>query len=298
MTLQPTVELDVDEAPSGEVTIRDRAFKYLRDLAFEALLTASEPLKTVDVARVILESNDLNVGTSEDAVGSFAALVRMVLDGDRAFLHTQRQWDLLARQPRTDADRRRPVERAIEDTLEMIGHPARPEVVAPFISAVYGREPLYFQQMLERLAPTRPQFFTSAGGRVGLTRWLLDMESEEVEDVIFDNFEDTAELEAFRSAVAEVEPGEDAVSYARALIGHAHGPAPNKPLNFLVWTHFSDVEPQALFNDLAGRADVRMVRGPAWVTEESQAELREAIRDLMNDPELAAAVSATAPPVV
>src|SRR5437660_12385517 len=125
MTLEQTRDANIDADPTAEVTIRDRAFTYLRDLAFEALLTAPEPLKTVDVARAILEQNDLKIGTSEEAVGNFAALVRMALDGDPAFLHTHRQWDLLARQSRPDADRRRPVERAIEDALEMIGRPAR-----------------------------------------------------------------------------------------------------------------------------------------------------------------------------
>src|SRR5207248_5732203 len=129
------------EDPTGEVTIRDRAFTYLRDLAFEALLTAPEPLKTVDVARAILDRNDLKIGPGEEAVGNFAALVRMALDADPAFLHTQRQWELVARQPHPEADRRRPVERAIEDTLEMIGRPARTGVTAPFICALDGREP-------------------------------------------------------------------------------------------------------------------------------------------------------------
>src|SRR5437667_7893801 len=100
MAVEQTRELSVSEDPTGEVTIRDRAFTYLRDLAFEALLTAPEPLKTVDVARAILEQNDLKIGTSEEAIGNFAALVRMALDGDPVFFHTQRQWDLLARQPR------------------------------------------------------------------------------------------------------------------------------------------------------------------------------------------------------
>ena len=40
-------------------------FAYLRDLAFEALLASAEPLKTVDVARAILERSALNVGAGD-----------------------------------------------------------------------------------------------------------------------------------------------------------------------------------------------------------------------------------------
>src|SRR5919198_252431 len=88
------------------------------------------------------------------------------------------------------ADARR--ERAIRNV--------RDAAFAPLVAAVYGREPEYYSSMIERMAPTRPQFFVAPMGRVGLTRWLLEVTSDEPTDVELDNFDDPEELSPARAA--------------------------------------------------------------------------------------------------
>jgi hypothetical protein len=296
MTLHsvPTVKPFADT--TGQLSARDEAISYLKGLVLDVLLESPEPLKTVEVARAVMERCGLSAEEHDPAAGNFAGLIRLVLDSDPAFLHENRQWDLAARQPRADADRRRPVERAIEDTLQWIGKPVTPEELAPFIAAVYGRDAEFYEGMLKRVAPTRPQFFSAAGSRVGLSRWLVDTTGEDPEEVALDNFEEESEWQAY--APATPPEADNALDFAVALLRAASQAIPSRPLLYLVWRSFPDVEPQALFNDLLGEERVALVHGPLWMAAEVRAAKLAAVSELTGDPELAASILATAAPVV
>src|SRR5688500_6989817 len=127
----------------------------------------------------------------------------MVLDSDPLFSQANRQWDLALRMGRAEGDRRKPVERAFIDFIDLIGHPSEAAPVAALASAVYGRPPEYYQTMLERLAPRSEHFFPVGKG-YGISRWLIELSSDDPEDVEFDNFEDNRPLEALRKAAKGV----------------------------------------------------------------------------------------------
>jgi hypothetical protein len=284
----------------GPQSARDEAIQTLKGLAHDALLAAPEPLKTVDVARAVLERAGPPLrrvaGDGEDGAGSFAGLVRLVMDSDTLFHHENRQWQLAARQPREDADRRRPVERAIEDLIQTIGRPATPAEVSPLVAATYGRGPEFYEGMLRRLALSHPHFFVAAGGRVGLSRWLIDTEAEDPEEVARDNFENASEWQSY--APASTPEAENVADLAVALLRAAGRPVPSRALLYLVWRRFPDTEPQALFNDLLGDQRLAIGRGPEWMTAEIAQEKVAAIGELLRDPELAVSVLAEAAPVV
>src|SRR5205807_1301867 len=107
--------------PSGADARRARAIRTVRDAAFEVLLASPESQRTTDLARAVAERCGLS--TDENSLGTVAPLVRLVLDSDAAFVHTARQWDLAAREGQGQADRRRPVERTIEELIQLIGKP-------------------------------------------------------------------------------------------------------------------------------------------------------------------------------
>jgi hypothetical protein len=283
------------ETPGADAR-RERAIRNLRDAAFAALLEAGEPQRTTDLARAVAERCGLP--TDETAVGAIAPLLRMVLDSDPGFQHTARLWDLAAREGHGEVDRRRPVERTIEELIQQIGKPVAAHEVAPLVAAIYGREPDYYRSMIERMAPTRPQFFVAPFGRVGLSRWLLDVSSDEPEDVEFDNFDDPDELAPARAAAARVGGGDSRspLDYARAVIEAADAPVTNRALSYVVWEQFRDLEPLALFNDLLVTDPEALRPGALWESAATREKDRAAIRELAASPELAqSAVAATAP---
>jgi hypothetical protein len=298
-----TVHETNPQSPAADATgadaRRERAIHTLRDAAFAALLAAGEPQRTTDLARAVAERCELP--TDENTVGAVALLLRMVLDGDAAFAHIARMWGLTAWDGQGEVDRRRPVERTIEELLQMVGRPAAAHEVAPLVAAIYGRDADYYRGMIERMAPTRPQFFVAPFGRVGLTRWLLELTSDEPIDIEMDNFASAEELEPVRAAVAkhsaqDTAADEAPLDYARTLLEAVDVSLTNRALTFAIWERFRDVEPLALFNDLLVTLPEALRPGPVWEGAATRAANRAAIRELADSPELAqSALAASAP---
>src|SRR3954470_8723333 len=118
---------------TGEERLRSRALEALRAQALAAILESDEPMRTVDVARAVSDGFDLDL--NEEELGGLASVVRMVLDSDPLFSQSNRQWDLALRMGRAEGDRRKPVERAIEDFVDLLGGaPAAHPVVVLFVS--------------------------------------------------------------------------------------------------------------------------------------------------------------------
>ena len=56
----------------------------------------------------------LDIPMSEEEAGGLASVVRLILDSDPRFAHSNRRWDLAMRMGRAEGDRRKPVERSLE----------------------------------------------------------------------------------------------------------------------------------------------------------------------------------------
>ena len=280
-------------AAAGDERLRTRAFDILKGSILESILSSSEPLRTVDAARLV--ANRLRLDLNEEELGGLASLVRTLLDSDPRYSQANRQWDLALRMGRAEGDRRKPVERAIEDFIDLLGHPAEAGPVAVLVSAVYGREAEYYEGMIERLAGTRPQFFRPTKTQVGITRWLLDLSSDDPDDVEYDNFEDTTVLEALRG-VAKGVTADDAHSYAAEIVRRAGDPVDGRALLFLAWCKFPDTHPSEVFTKLYRDNSLALERGPAWVTADSRAEVLGMVRELARTPEQVMEMAAAAVP--
>jgi hypothetical protein len=278
---------------SPEEQLRSRALDAIRSQALEAILEADEPLRTVDVAREVSER--LGLDLNEEEMGGLASLARMVLDSDPLFSQANRQWDLALRMGRAEGDRRKPVERAMVDFIDLLGHPSSAHPVAVLTASVYGRQPDYYERMVERLVPGRKDFFRVGRDRIGISRWLLEIASDDPEDVEYDNFVENGALEALGQAVRGVDGG-DPLAYARSVLDRVGAPVDNRALQFLVWCRFPETDPADLFTRLYADADLFLERGPTWVTAEGHREVLETIRSLIRSPEAAAdLVAATVP---
>ena len=288
-----TVEALPRPETTGQERLRGRALDLLRSHTLEVILEAEEPLRTVDVARFVADRLDLSLNDEE--MGGLASLVRMVMDSDPLFSQSNRQWDLALRMGRAEGDRRRPVERALEDFIDLLGHPAEPEPVSVLAAAVYGRSPDYYSKMLERIVPSRSYFFPVRKHLIGLQRWLLEISSDDPADVQDDNFEDPRPVEALRARVDGLE-APDAVSYARGIVERAGEPVDNRLVQYLTWCAYPDTEPEALFNGLFSEKNVCLERGPVWVTAEGYEEVLGMIRTLVREPQdVSELVAATVP---
>jgi hypothetical protein len=288
-----TVEATLAPEATAEDRLRARALDLLKSITLEIILESDEPIRTVDAARAVADRLDLTL--NEEEIGGLASVVRMVLDSDPMFSQANRQWDLALRMGRAEGDRRKPVERALVDFIDLLGHPTEPAPVATLAGAVYGRPADYYEQMLLRLVPSSSHFFRANNTEVAIRRWLIDLSSDDADDVEFDNFDDTAALEALRK-VAKGVKAKDAVGFAREIIEKAGRPVENKELLFLAWAQFPETEPEKIFAGLWNDASVALEHGPTWVTAAEQQQVRDTIRTLTATPEAAGELVAAALP--
>jgi hypothetical protein len=281
------------EANSTEERLRARALDTLKTHTLETILASPEPLRTGDVGRMV--NDRLGLDLTEEEGGGLASLVRMVMDSDPMFSQANRQWGLAMRMDRAEGDRRKPVERAIEDFVDLLGHPADIALLAELLSAVYKRDAEFYVDTVQRLVDSRPQFFR-VGSRVAIDRWVIEVSSDDAADVEFDNFDDEETVAAVRAYAAGVDGG-DPLSYARGVVAAAGGePVDGRALLFLTWEKFRDANPRAIFQALCTDSAVVLERGPKWVTRDSAEEVLTAIRDLARDVEGAADLLASALP--
>lgn len=281
-------------SPSGtQDGLRGRALDTIRMHTLEAILSADEPLRTADVGLQVGERLGLNLTGEEQ--GGLSNLVRMVLDSDPLFSQSNRQWDLALRMGRAEADRRKPVERAIEDFTDLLGHPVEAHPVAVLVASVYGRDTEYYEKMIAQLLGTRPQFFRVHGNRIGITRWLLEITSDEPADIEEDNFADPTVLDPLRK-IAEGIKAKDPAEFARLLVEKAGFPVPNRVLQYFTWRAFPDLTPQSLFNALFAHRDAVVERGPAWVTSAGHQEILKEILGLIRRPDEATELVAASAP--
>jgi hypothetical protein len=280
-------------AQNNGTALRARALDAVRSSALDVILASDEPLRTVDIAKQV--ASRLEMRLSEEELGGLASLVRVVMDSDALFSQSNRQWDLALRMGRAEADRRKPVERAIEDFIDLIGHPAEIDPLAVLATAVYKRDHEYHARLIEKLTSTRSQFFRTADHRIGVSRWLLDISSDEQEDVEYDNFPELDGLNALRGLANSIQ-ADSAVTFAQTLIAEAPCPVDNKALQFLAWCRFPEIEPAKLFSAMHARGELRLERGPSWVDQDGHAQLVAEIRSIVREPDMLADVVQAAMP--
>lgn len=262
---------------------RERALDLLRGEILAVILEAEEPLRTVDIAREAGERLGLQLNDTD--AGGLASVVRMLLDSDPLFSQSNRQWDLALRMGRAEGDRRKPVESAIEDFIDLLGRPALPASLARLLTAVYGRTDEHHLDLIRRI--------TSAGrciaqieDRVIPQNWLLQVTSDDAGDVEWDNFDPIELLDPYQQPAARA-TGDTPLEYAVSLIQQAEQPVPNRVLQYFVWTRFRDFNPVGLVKSLQAEDRVRAARGAAWETSEERQRDLDALLELIRNPDAA-----------
>ena len=190
----------------------DLAMLYLGDLLQHAILAAGAPLKVSEAARAC----------SHPEIDLRLARVVLVTLSNR-FTSTDRKWMVTTRL----LDPQRPVERMIDDLLVRSGRPVSAEIIAAEVGAMLGRAPEIMLPIVERLLANGERF--AKIGDLGFVRRcvLLDVQSANAEDILFDNFLTESDIEPYESAALD--------SGLIAFLDSVGHPVPSKVLQFLIW---------------------------------------------------------------
>lgn len=231
--------------------LRSAALRFVADRAVVYLLQIGEPAKTGQVTGFVNEEYQVS-----------AKVVRDALTLDPRFIQHDRRWDLAAR----EIDTRRPVERVIEDFIGLVGRPLRIDTIGVEIGKATGQSPEATTEVVRRLVTTRPKFQVVSGDRVVPATWMLNVvPGSDVEDTLFDNFEDEAVVDRVRSLVKPAE-WKHPVAAATAAIDKAGEPLLGKALAYLAYENAPDAFCTAAFHDGLLEAGLNLLSDATWIT--------------------------------
>jgi len=194
------------------------ATHYAADLLHGALLAAGEPVKASEAARLVgREDVDLR-------------LARVILaTHPQRFTPTDRKWTLRTR----FADPDRALERNLEEILESYGLPIPVNALIREVSAIYSRPTETYATTLPRLLRNEERYFPAGGDAYGLTRWLLNTESETEEDVLFDNYLTASDVAKYEKAARNLDPAN--LDTVVEFLDTVETLVPSLALQFLAW---------------------------------------------------------------
>lgn len=208
-----------------EDTIREAARTFLEDRAYDVLVGREEPAKTGELLKEIaLEDVTLR-------------MIRIILASSPRFDAVDRRWALAGR----TQDIKRPFERVVETLISDYGRTIHFKVLANETALTFNRPVEYYEEILPRILRANERFFAVEGERYGLTNWLLTAESEEPEDILFNNFMSDEDIEPYHKAAAKINwDSEDIVGSASELIDKAGRPVPIRVIAYFAWEAMRD----------------------------------------------------------
>lgn len=195
------------------------AARYAGDLVYGALLESGEPIKASEVAKAAGRSDvDLK-------------LVRVILSTNPHMTAVDRKWTLWTRY----LDTHRTLDYNLKRILDTFGRPIRLSHLARELSHVYGRPAEIYEEMLERLAANRDHYFRIAPDYIAPTDWLLNVEAEAEDEVLFENFLADEQVFPFESAAKKVKLDPQNPKTFTDLLDAVGRPLHGKALQFFAW---------------------------------------------------------------
>ena len=292
--VEASLEAAVLERETSVDPKRMTAVRLLKSLALEALVEHRAPMRTLDISQEIVSRLELD--SSEEAVGALTALVRLVLDSDPLFAQVNRQWMLTASIDPSHVDRRRPIDRAAQEFVDLLGHPATPDLLGAILAVHYGRDGDYYADLLRKTTPDHAEFILTGDDRIALTSWTIDLTTDDPEDVVWDNFEDETVLDKLTDAVQDVPRGGNPLEFALKILDHQRETIPAKELSMIVWREYQDSDPAALLDELLQTGKGQLVPGPAWVSAAGRQDIIATIQAMSGDIEGSAELLAALAP--
>jgi len=230
---------------TSPITDETLAMHFAADLFYRALLEAGEPIKASEAVRLVGRPDvDLR-------------LARVVLNSHSSrFASTERKWTLWARY----ADPTRTTERTVTEVLQAYGLPMPIEALVREVAAIIGRPADVMRDPLERLLTNSPAFFAAGDHGWALREWLLNVDSDTEDDVLFDNYLSADDLLPYEEHAALLAQGE------ASFLDAVSEPVPTRILQFLVWrANRGAFDPAAHYGSLLANPDVTCLSGVGWI---------------------------------
>jgi hypothetical protein len=225
------------------------ALRYAGDTIHGALLGAPGPLKASEAARL----------AGHPSVDLKLARVVLAASQDR-FSALERKWTTRSRQgnPKSTMDFN------LGRVLGSYGKPIAVDALAYEMSAVYGRSVDHYLEALPKVLSQTQWYFQTADGRYGLAEWLLDTLGATQEDVVYDNFLDECDLDAYAAAAGALDPSDPAgVGQFLDAVG---APVPNKALQYMAWrAKPAKFKPTAFVSGLLAYGRCQWLSDGTWI---------------------------------
>lgn len=249
-----------------ENLIERQALRYLEDQAYVAMLGRGEPVRSGDIGETI--GKDLYT----------SKLIRHTLSLSPRFTQIDRKWDLEMRYE----DKELPVERVLRELMVACGQMMTAAQVAGELSQVYERPAEYYETFLERMLANEDKFFKTSDGRYGLREWLLCVESDDEEDVLFDNDLSDEVVQGLQSKAGKLDFASDSAAASVAKLADAVGaPMDNRYAGFFRWKAVGDdFDPVAFFEDLLGAKSLTWLSDRTWATKKMVDQYEGALADM------------------
>ena len=157
-----------------------RPLRWIADIAYAYLLEAGEGRNGRELLPIV--SREVSIGPKA---------LKLALELDERIIREGKTWTAAV----PEIDSRRPLERSLQLLIERAGLPLPASALGDRLASIYSREAEALADLASRLARGRKGLFFADETRIGLLDWLLDPSAGSVEDVEFENFEETAEIE-------------------------------------------------------------------------------------------------------
>lgn len=204
---------------------RAAATRYLADRIYAYVVGLDQPAK-------------LRQLTKNADVGDVSTrLLRHVMAESDRFESVDRRWAPSTR----FLDAHTPLEHAISEILTSAGTPLTTEAAATLLGQVFGRPREHYEEVLPRFFSNPDKFFPVGDGRYGLASWLLAVNSDEEDDVLFDNFLTAEQVAEFDKAAEGAKwDATDLAAGAAAVLKAAKKPVPVKVVAVFAWRELGE----------------------------------------------------------
>lgn len=233
-----------------------------------ALVALGEPARLNEILRLV----------GEDTVAP--GLARHVLVSHPSlFTPIDRRWDLTQRSISSS----HPLQQTIEELIVQYGAPITVDKLAVELVHINGRHQEHFEGVASRLLKGARFFPVSEGAAYGFRPWLLDVSSDNVEDVLFYNYLSGNVPPVFQAAASAGDWASDPAHAAYMVLAASAGqPVDNRLLQFLAWRILGDeFNPVAIYDAMAGREDLfYALPEHRWLLAEALNAAREEWRKL------------------
>ncbi len=248
-------------APAGIDPAQALASDVLTTLLHRALVRLGEPARLSEIVRE----------TNEDSVT--VGLARTVMtEFPLRFVAIDRRWDIAQRY----LDKQRPVERTLEELVSIYGGSMPADAIPGELAQIYNRVREHFDEVAPRLL-RGPRFFPVAQGLgYGLRAWLLNIDLEAEDDLLFYNYLSRETLAPFEKGAAKLDWENNPVDAARQVVSLAGSQAvDNRIVQYLAFKALGDeFDGAALYDALATNDAFLALPDHRWLLTEHLDMLR------------------------